>query len=87
MARITASAGVPVTAKCRSSKACTRSGVCTLSDWLVALISRSGATTVTSAIEVKLRSSAFKPSAWMPSSLVTRIRFVAIMGQAGAVGP
>src|SRR5947209_18064366 len=48
-------------------------------DWLVALISRSGAATVTSPSVARLASSARSPGAWMPSSLVNRMRFGAII--------
>src|SRR5208337_1908351 len=45
-------------------------------DWLAPLISRSGATTVTSPIDAKLSSKALSPGDWIPSSLVKRICFI-----------
>jgi hypothetical protein len=46
-------------------------------DWLAPLISLSGATTVTSPNDAKLSSRDFSPGAWIPSSLVKRICFIA----------
>jgi hypothetical protein len=44
---------------------------------LLALISLSGATTVTLPTDARLSSKDFNPGAWIPSSLVKRICFIA----------
>ncbi len=74
-AMITQSVGVPATAKRFSPTWRSRSGFdsdseCATPDWSV-----SGATTQTSSEScAAMRSRTASPSAWMPSSLVTRMR-------------
>ncbi len=72
---MTQSVGVPFTAKWRGPTSRRRSGSlseseCDTPDWSV-----SGATTQTSSESWRaIASSVFSPGAWMPSSLVTRMR-------------
>ena len=73
--RITQSDGVPFTAKrfseiCRRRKGSFKDSECETPDWSV-----SGATTQTSSDSVfAMVSRVSRPGAWMPSSLVTRMR-------------
>ena len=75
---MTQSVGVPLIAKRRSSTLRRRSGSlseseCETPDW-----SNSGATTQTSSESAcAMRAQTLRPSAWMPSSLVTRMRMFA----------
>jgi len=72
---MTQSVGVPRTAKWRGPTSRNRSGSfsdseCETPDW-----SSSGATTQTSSDSARaISSTIFRPGAWMPSSLVQRIR-------------
>src|SRR5262245_18347123 len=68
----TQSAGVPWTAKRRSSSRRSRIGVASESECEAPDCSTSGATIHTSSVRVRaILSSVSRPSAWMPSSLVT----------------
>src|SRR5687768_12535484 len=72
-ASITQSVGVPVTECVRSPTERARTGTCMVSEWLVALCSRSGATTCTSPSGWAASESTRSPRARYPSSLVQRI--------------
>ena len=82
---ITQSVGVPLTAKCLSATSRSRSGSlsdseCDTPDW-----SLSGATIQTSSDKVRaIFSQASRPGAWMPSSLVIRIRIISLYGSRSA---
>ena len=86
----TASAGVPLTLEpnrwpCSERTSSTRNGSREVSAWLEPLRSWSGATTVTSASSVRISlAKATKPSARMPSSLVRKMRNVAVLSAAWA---
>src|SRR5436190_10413215 len=73
-ASITQSVGVPSTCQRRSARCTGRSGWCSVSEWLVALCSRSGATTYTSPSGSAASARHSMPCARMPSSLVIRNR-------------
>src|SRR5262245_22759092 len=70
----TASVGVPDTAWWVASRLARRSGWSRVKEWPEPLRSRSGATTWTSPSPATVRSSAARPAARMPSSLVSRKR-------------
>src|SRR5688572_2729582 len=71
----TQSLGVPPTAKRRGTILCSGSGRRRVRPWLAPLCSASGAITHTSLdSERATRSRIFRPGAWMPSSLETRMR-------------
>src|SRR4029079_1808640 len=72
--RLTQSVGVPSTAYQFSCIRCMRSGRVRVRACPVALCSRSGATTITSAISDSDAARSLIPSEKMPSSLVTRMR-------------
>src|SRR3954452_24490990 len=76
--RLTQSVGVPSTAYQRSSTFCMRSGRDRVRAWPVALCSRSGATTTTSARVDSALASSLIPSEKMPSSLVIRMRVIRV---------
>src|SRR5579864_3947780 len=83
----TQSVGVPSTAKRRLPTLRTRSGLCSVSEWLAPLCSCSGATTQTSRLRLlATRASSFIPGASMPSSLQTRMRAWA-RSMRSAIGP
>ncbi len=72
---MTQSVGVPFTAKRRSATCRRRSGSLREREWATPDWSNSGATTHTSSDKAAaMRAQASSPGAWMPSSLVTRIR-------------
>ncbi len=72
---MTQSVGVPLRAKWRGPISLNRNGSLSESEWATPDWSLSGATTVTSSESSRaIDSSSFKPCAWMPSSLVSRIR-------------
>src|SRR5690606_24373629 len=77
MTRATQSVGLPLLLKALLPSAsvalCTRSGLCMVLMWLLALQLRSGASTITSAMAVSACFSASRPGAKTPSSLVTSI--------------
>src|SRR5690606_27564823 len=74
-ARRTESVGVPSTAKRRRDSLRIRSGRRSVSEWLEALCSSSGATTHTSFDRDRATfSRCFRPGAWMPSSFDSRMR-------------
>src|SRR5215471_11944712 len=71
---MTQSVGVPSTCQRRSPRFTGRSGWCSVREWLVALCSRSGATTVTSPSGSAAVTRHSIPCAKMPSSFVTSRR-------------
>src|SRR5215213_4583762 len=74
-ASITASVGVPVTEKRRSSCFLSRTGVVRVSEWPAPDCSSVGATIHTSSLSLRATaSSSLKPRAFTPSSLVSSIR-------------
>jgi hypothetical protein len=74
--RLTQSVGVPSTAYQLSSIFCMRRGRERVSEWPVALCSRSGATTTTSAALASEAARRRIPWEKTPSSLVTRMRVI-----------
>src|ERR1700730_15780769 len=72
---MTQSVGVPFTAKCRSEILRRRNGSLRVSEWATPDWSYSGATTKISSDRVlAMRSMRARPGAYMPSSLVIRMR-------------
>ena len=86
-ASITASVGVPVTEKRRSSCFLSRTGVVRVSEWPAPDCSSVGATIHTSSLNLRATaSSSLRPRAFTPSSLVSSIRMLRPMAR-GASPP
>src|SRR5262245_18356545 len=87
MAIITASVGVPLTENRRSPCFLRRIGRDRVSEWPAPVCSSAGATTQTSSDRfAAIDSSTAKPGAWMPSSLVRRMRIAPRYADCAALG-
>ena len=86
-ASITASVGVPLTEKRRSSCLLRRTGVDSVSEWPAPDCSSAGATIQISSLSLRATpSSSFRPRAFTPSSLVSKIRIRSPMAKCRVAG-
>ena len=84
---MTQSVGVPLTANRRSPSWRSRIGSLSVSEWPAPDCSSAGAITQTSSLSsAAIFSSATRPGAWMPSSLVTRMRMAGAVAGGGGGG-